>query len=353
MSRGRTADTPADIPAPGWRDVLWRMWERFDTDHVLLVSAGIAFFGLLAFVPALAALVAIYGLAFDPAQVVTQVGAVAHLLPGDVSSLLQDQLVRLTSAPQEKLGIAAAIALGIALFSASSATKGLIEGLNIVYGEREKRSWLQLTAGAILLTVAGLVSVTVFLASTLLLPKLLELFRVNETILPAVISYVSLALFLWLELTAIYRWAPSRSEAKFAWIAPGSLLAVVLLVLFSLAFSWFVSTFAAYGAYGSLGVVIAFMTWLWVSMVIVLLGAQLNAESEHQTIRDSTTGAPRPLELRGAVMADTIGRSEGAYFPPASAITKRLPAINAGQAAALAISAGAIYLVWHRLYRDR
>ena len=353
MARGRTAETPAGIPARGWRDILWRMWHGFDDEHVMLVAAGIAFYGLLALVPALAALVAIYGLAFDPAQVVTQVGAVAHVLPSEVSSLLQDQLVRLTTAPQEKLGIAAAIALAVALFSASSATKGLIEGLNIVYAEREKRSWFRLTAAAIALTVAGLVSVTIFLASTLLLPKLLAYIGVNQTILLSVISYVALALFLWLELCAIYRWAPNRSEAKFAWIAPGSLLAVVLLVLFSLAFSWFVRTFATYSAYGSLGVVIAFMTWFWISMVIVLVGAQLNAEAEHQTIRDSTTGLPMPMGLRGAVMADTVGKSEGAYFPAASAMASRVPSITAGQAAALAVSVGAIFLVWHRLSRER
>lgn len=353
MPHGRTADSPAEIPAQGWRDILWRMWTRFDTEHVMLVGAGIAFFGLLAFVPALAALVAIYGLAFDPAQVVDQVAGISHLLPYDVRTLLQDQLVRLTSAPQEKLGIAAAIALAIALFSASSATKGLIEGLNIVYGEREKRSWLLLTVAAIALTVAGLVSVVAFLASTLLLPKFLELIHVSETVPLAVISYLSLALFLWLELSAIYRWAPSRSSARFAWIAPGSLLAVALLVVFSLAFSWFVRTFAAYSAYGSLGVVIAFMTWLWVSMVIVLLGAQLNAEAEHQTIRDSTTGFPKPLGLRGAVMADTVGKSEGSTLPPAVALATRLPAIDAKRAAVLAMSAGVLFVAWHRLYRDR
>ena len=353
MPHGRTAASPTDIPAKGWRDILWRMWTRFDTEHVMLVAAGIAFFGLLAFVPALAALVAIYGLAFDPAQVVDQVAGISHLLPNDVSSLLQDQLVRLTSAPQEKLGLAAVAALAIALFSASSATKGLIEGLNIVYGENEKRSWLGLTGAAIVLTLAGLVSVTVFLASTLLLPKIIELMHVNETVLPAVISYLSLALFLWLELSAIYRWAPSRSEARFAWIAPGSLLAVILLVVFTLAFSWFVRTFAAYSAYGSLGVVIAFMTWLWVSMVIVLLGAQLNAESEHQTIRDSTTGVTKPLGFRGAVMADTVGRSEGSSWPPVAALATGHPAAYAKQVAVLAVSAGALYLVWHQLYRER
>lgn len=352
MPRGRTADSPAEIPSEGWRDVFWRVWTRFDSEHVMLVAAGIAFFGLLAFVPALAALVAIYGIAFDPAQVVSQVAGISHLLPNDVSSLLQDQLVRLTTAPQEKLGIAAATALAIALFSASSATKGLIEGLNIVYGEDEKRSWLQLTAAAIALTVAGLISVVVFLASTLLLPKLLELIHLNETVLPALISYFSLAVFLWLELSAIYQWAPSRSAAKFAWIAPGSFLAVILLVVFSLAFSWFVRTFAAYSAYGSLGVVIAFMTWLWISMVIVLLGAQLNAETEHQTIRDSTTGVPKPLGFRGAVMADTVGEFDEASLPPA-AVLARLPAIAGKHAAVIAISAGSIFLIWHHLYRNR
>lgn len=351
MGRGRSAETPLDIPAQGWSDIALRIWTRFNDEHVMLVAAGIAFFGLLALVPALAALVAIYGLAFNSADVVAQVGAVAPLLPNDVTSLLKDQLVRLTTAPQDRLGLAAVIALAIALFSASSATKGLIEGLNIVYGEREKRSWLRLTAGAIALTVAGVLSVAVFLASTVLLPKVLEQIGVDQAVVLSLVSAVSLAVFLWLELTAVYRWAPSRSDAKLAWIAPGSILAVVLLVLFSLAFSWFVTTFAAYSAYGSLGVTIAFMTWLWVSMIIVLFGAQLNAEAEHQTARDSTTGVPLPLGLRGAVMADTIG-DPPPRRPSVAAPAKAVP-ITSGQAAVLAVSLGAVVLVWYRLNRTQ
>lgn len=352
MARGRTADTPAEIPSLGWRDILWRIWVRFGDDHVMLVAAGIAFFGLLALVPALAALVAIYGLVFDPAEVVTQVNGLAPFLPAEVTTLLQDQLVRLTSAPQEKLGIAALIAVAIAIFSASSATKGLVEGLNIVYAEKDSRSWFALTGAAIVLTLAGLVSVAVFLASTLLLPKLFALFGINQTLPLSLLSYASLAVFLWLELTAIYRWAPNRSEARFAWLAPGSLLAVVLLVAFSVGFSWFVHTFALYSAYGSLGAVIAFMTWLWVSMVIVLLGAQLNAEAEHQTLRDSTTGTPLPLGLRGAVMADTVGKAKGARFAPI-AIADRPAALTAGTAAALAVSAAALFVVWYRVSKLR
>lgn len=317
----------------------------------MLVAAGIAFFSLLAFVPALAALVAIYGLVFDPSQVVTQVGSVSHLLPGDVSGLLQEQLVRLTTQPEQKLGATALIALAITLFSASSATKGLIEGLNIVYAEKEKRSWLHLTLFAIALTVAGIVSVVVFLASTVFLPKALELFGITQVLPLLIVSYVTLAFLLWFELTILYRWAPSRDTAKLRWIAPGSLVAVALLVLFSWAFSWFVRTFAAYSAYGSLGVVIAFMTWLWVSMVIILVGAQLNAESEHQTIRDSTEGIPAPMGFRGAVMADTVGRSADSRLPPDVAIAVPIPAIRPAPALALLLVAGALLLVSRKANR--
>lgn len=350
MDRGRAADNPAEIPGPGWRDIAWRIWHRFDEDHVMLAAAGIAFFIILSFVPALATLVALYGLVYDSSQVVAQVDAISHLLPFDFSSLLRDQLVRLTTAPQKELGIAAAIASAIALFSASSATRGLVEGLNIVYAEKEKRSWLGVTFAAMLLTIAGIISIMAFLAGSVLMPKLLDYAGMHSVTLPLAMSYGFLALFLLLELGAIYRWAPSRSEAKFVWLAPGSAIAVFLLLIFSAAFSWFVRTFAAYDAYGSLSVVIASMTWLWVSMIIVLLGAQINAEAEHQTARDSTTGPPRPMGTRGAVMADTIGLP--AESPGRAARVAAKPRAN--EVAIIAVlSATAMALAWYQYNRGR
>jgi membrane protein len=351
MDRGRAADSPAQIPGPGWRDIAWRVWHRFSDEHVMLAAAGVAFFIILAFVPTLAALVAIYGLVFDPSEVLAQIDGIAYLLPADFIALLRDQLMRLTSSPEKQLGIAAAVAFALALFSASSATKGIVEGLNLVYAEREKRSWLMLTLLAIVLTVAGILCVIAFLAGSVLLPKLLETAGVGSTALPLVASYAFLAVFISVVLAAIYRWAPSRSEAKFVWLAPGSLFAVVMLLAFSAAFSWFVRTFGTYSAYGSLSVVIATMTWLWISMVIILLGAQINAEAEHQTAKDSTTGAPLPMGTRGAVMADTLGPTAGRDFS-APVPRPRRAVIQPAEVAVIAVlSVAALALLWQQRTR--
>jgi membrane protein len=313
----------------------------------MLAAAGIAFFVILSFVPAMAAFVALYGLAFNTGDVVAQFESISYLMPADASTLLRDQLVQLTTTPDKELGIAAAIAFAIAIFSASSATKGIIEGLNIVYDEHEKRSWWFLSVAAMILTVAGLVSIIAFLVGSVFLPKILEWAGVHSAVLPVALSYAFLAAFLLVELAAVYRWAPSRSEARFVWIAPGSLLAVALLLAFSASFAWFVRTFAAYDAYGSLSVVVATMTWLWVSLVIVLLGAQINAEAEHQTAKDSTTGAPLPLGARGAVMADTVGE-------PAELPVKRQAARTpqAEIALVIALSLAAAGLLWWQ-FSDR
>jgi membrane protein len=309
-NRGREADSPPSIPPAGWRDVGWRMWARFNDAHLYLFAAGAAFFGLLAFVPALATIIAIYGAIFDPATAVKQAASVSGFLPAETQSLLHDQLTRLTSEPSSKLGLAAAFSFLFSLWSASSATKAVMDGLNVVYRENEKRSLLAYNATALLLTAAGLLAIAILLGITLVLPLVIsDLLPGTGGTLVWLISYAVLIATLWSCVSALYRYAPSREEAKWRWLAPGAIAAVIMILGFSIAFSWFARTFSTYSAYGSISAVIGFMTWAWVCMLILLVGAQLNAEAEHQTRKDSTTGPPLPLGERGAVMADTVGKS--------------------------------------------
>lgn len=271
-----------------------------------MVGAGATFYILLALVPALSAFVAVYGLIFDRVSVVEQVARPSSLLAPEVRSVIEGQLTRLASEASASLGIAFAASLALSLWSASAGTKALMEGLNIVYAEEEKRSFLRYYATALVLTLAGLVGFVVIIAVTIAVPVVLDYVTPGEAGgLVRAASYMVLLGFLWLGLIALYRWGPSREQAKWRWLAPGTIIAVAALAIFAALFSWFARTFAGYASYGSLGAIIAFMTWVWISTVIVLLGAEINAQVEYRTIRDTTTGPDRPMGERGAVMADT------------------------------------------------
>lgn len=310
--RGREAASPRAIPSSGWTDIAKRTWYEFNEDRVLLTAAGATFYVLLALIPALASLVALYGLVFDPHGVTEQLRVISGLLPTEAQTLIEEQLRRLTSQPPGQLGAAFAGSLLLSLWSASAATKSLFEGMNVVYEEREERSFFHLSALAIAFTLAGLLGVIAVVTATIAMPLLLSQFTSYGTaILTQVATLAIVAAAIGGALLALYRWGPSRSAAQWRWLIPGTVLALILLAVSTAGFSWYARTFAAYNAYGSIGSVIGFMTWVWLSLAIILTGAEFNAEIEHQTLRDSTTGAPQPLGARGATMADTVGRASG------------------------------------------
>ena len=310
-ARGRTAETPTQIPREGWRDIAWRTWSEFNRDRIPLIAAGSTFYALLSFVPALASLIALYGLVFDQHQVAAQVQAASRFLPSEVSATIQDQLQRLTSQPATQLGLAFAASLAFSLWSASSATKSVLEGLNVVYDETEKRSFLGLNATALALTLAGIATVIAVLASAIILPVALSLLPLGtNTWIIQGFTAGGVVLAGTAVLLGLYRWGPSRQRPQWRWLVPGALAAVILLALATAAFSWYARTFGAYSAYGSIGSIIGFMTWVWLSMIVVLTGAEFNAEIEHQTAQDSTLRADQPIGKRGAVMADTVGAPE-------------------------------------------
>jgi membrane protein len=254
----------------------------------------------------LSAFVAVYGLIFDRASVVEQVASLSNLLAPEVRSIIEGQLTRLASESAGSLGIAFSISLALSLWSASAGIKALMDGLNIVYAEEEKRGFIRYYATALVLTLAGLVGFVAIIATTIAVPIVLDYVAPGQAGgLVRSASYVVLFGFIWLGLIALYRWGPSREHAKWRWLAPGTIVAVVALAIFALLFSWFARTFAGYASYGSLGAIIAFMTWVWVSTVIVLLGAEINAEVEYRTTHDTTTGPTRPMGERGAMMADS------------------------------------------------
>lgn len=314
--RGRDADAPSEIPAPGWKDIVWRLYRSISEDHILLTAAGVTFYALLALVPSLSAFVSIYGLFNDTASVLDQVELLRGVVPGSVLEILRDQLTRLTARSTEQLGLNLIFSLAIALWSASAAARAMFEAMNVAYHETERRSFFVFNGLALLFTLMGAIAAVLVLAVVLVLPALLALlpFGAGLEWTVRVASYIAMLVVIALAISALYRWGPSREQAKWRWITPGAVFSVVVLGITSVTFSWYVSNFGNNDAtYGSLSAVIGLMTWLWISTTLVILGAEINSEIEHQTARDSTIGEEAPLGERGAHMADHVGR----VWPPA------------------------------------
>jgi membrane protein len=309
-SRGRYASTPAAIPARGWKDIFWRCYERLTEDRILTIAAGVTFYVLLAIFPAIAALVAIYGLFADPATIAKHVGDAASFVPGGGIDILREELDRVAAQPRGTLGLAFIVGLAVSLWSANAGVKAIIDALNIAYVEREKRSFIKLTAVSFAFTLAGIVGAMVVLGLVVVLPLMLKfvgLESATKTIV-AVAKWPVLFVGAAFAIAVLYRYGPSRARAKWRWITWGSAGAAAAWIGVSLLFSWYTANFGSYNkTYGSLGAAVGFMTWIWFSSIVVVIGAELDAEVEHQTCRDSTVGPPKPMGTRGATMADTVG----------------------------------------------
>ncbi len=308
-ARGRDAETPAQIPWPGWKEILLRTYRQFNEDRLLAVAAGVVFYGLLALFPALTAFISIFGLVADPQEVTQQINALQGFVPEDVLGIFGDQVQRIVGAQTGGLSFAFVTGLLVALWSANAGTKAVFDALNVIYDEQEKRGFIRLNLVSLAFTLGSLVFITVAIVTIGVVPWLVEFLSLGEAAqtLISILRWPALILVLILWLGVLYRFGPSRDGARWQWLSVGSMLAAVLWILASGLFSWYLRSFADYNAvYGSLGAVIGMMIWLWLTAIVVLLGAELNAEMEHQTAQDTTTGQKQPMGRRGAAMADTV-----------------------------------------------
>jgi membrane protein len=307
--RGRQAERPSQIPKPGWREILLRTKREISDDHVSLIAAAVAFYGLLALFPAIAALISIWALLFDPQQIEQQIEALSAFLPPDAAAIIEEQ-ARKVAADAGGLSLAAAGGILLALYSASKGMKALMEGLNIIYDEEEERGFFKLNLTAFGLTLLLIVAMIVALGGIIIVPILLDflgLGPVAETLIGLLRWPLLFAVALFV-LAIIYRYAPSRAPARWRWVSWGAAVATIIWILGSIAFSIYVQNFGSYNeTYGSIGAVVILLMWFWLSAFTVLLGAELNAEMEHQTERDSTTGPAQPRGRRGAYVADHVG----------------------------------------------
>lgn len=305
--RGASATSPEEIPAGGWWAILKRTFAQIGSDRVLAVAAGVTFYGLLSVFPALTAFISVYGLVADPQQVIQHLNVLQSFMPAAAFELLQTQALRLVSNGGQELGLALIVSIALSLWSANAGMKAIFDALNVAYGEDEKRGFVRLNLISLAFTVSVVLFGVLAIVALVAVPVIVKTLPLGET-LTAVLSFGRwplIVIFVMLGLAALYRFGPSRDEPQWRWVSPGAIVAAIGWLAGSAAFSWYVANFADYDAtYGAVGAVIGLMTWMWLSAIVVLIGAELNSESERQTWRDTTKGPPKPVGLRGADAAD-------------------------------------------------
>lgn len=312
--RGRGAQRPTQIPAPGWRDVGKRVLAESKDDNVPLLAAGTAFYAILSIFPAIIAAVTLWGLVADRQQISEQIGSFTSALPEDAASILGDALTNATDSAGGALSITLVIGLATALYSASGGMAGMVKGINLAYDEKETRSFFKVRGLALVLTLGALVIGLVSIALIAVLPAVLDSLGLGPVgeFLARWLRWPVLAALVVAGLAVLYRYAPDREHPKFAWVSWGAGIATLLWLIGSGLFSLYVTNFGESGyarTYGAVAGIIILLLWLFLTGFIVLLGAEINAELERQTRRDTTTGSEQPLGERRASAADTVAES--------------------------------------------
>ncbi|MGE0037415.1 MAG: YihY/virulence factor BrkB family protein [Xanthobacteraceae bacterium] len=308
--RGRDASAPVHIPWRGWKDILVRTYQESMNDRVLLLAASVVFYAMVALFPAIAAGVSSYALFADASMIGNHLAIASDIVPQGALELLQGEIGRIASKSEGRLTFGFLIGLAIALWSANAGMKAIFDALNIIYDEEEKRSLIWLNVESLFFTVCAIACLLLALGAVVVFPLFLATFGLSSMDEPLVgfLRWPAMFLLVLFGVSVLYRYGPSRSRPKWRWISVGSVFAALAWLAVSSLFSFYLANFANYNAtYGALGAVVGVMMWMWLCTVVVLIGAQLNAEIEHQTARDSTTGPEAPLGVRGAVMADTVG----------------------------------------------
>ena len=330
-AKGRDATSPWKMPLAGWKQVAVRVWSESGEDNIGLIAAGVAFYGFLALVPLLTAILLCYGIFADPKTVVEDMQALTSLVPPDVARTVGAQLMELVRSSDGKKGFGILIALALALFGARNGAGAVITALNVAYEEHEKRSFIMVNLTALAITAAAVVAAILAASALAALAALGNLMHYDAgawPLLGSIVTYVFLTLAGASAAAALYRFGPSRSKAKWTWLTPGSIFSALLWLGLTLGFGAYVRYIAKFDAtYGSLGAVVALLTFLYLASYVLLFGAELNSELEHQTAQDTTTGAPQPMGTRRAWVADHVAADDepagqaAATKPPAAGET--------------------------------
>jgi membrane protein len=313
QGRGRRAVSPWQIPWRGWKDILIRTYQQVSEDRLLAVAAGVVFYGLLALFPAITAIVSSYALFAKASTINDHMTMLAGILPEGALGIVRDQVNRVLAKGDVTLGLAFLFSFLLAVWSANGGIKAIIDALNVVYDEDEKRGFFKLNAVSLALTFGGLLAVLLAIGSVVALPIVLSTIGLGA-VTDALFRFGRwpvLVLTMLFGLAVLYRFGPSRRRPQWRWLSVGSVVATLTWLAGSALLSFYLAHYANYDAtYGSLGAAIGLMMWMWMSTIVVLLGAELNSEIEHQTAADSTEGGGKPLGQRGAKMADTVGKAQ-------------------------------------------
>ena len=310
---GADAEKPTDIPAAGWKQIVKRAWKETKDDNISLLAAGVAFYAFLAIFPALIATVSIYGLFASPDSVQKQVEDTLSSAPEETRTLVTTQLTNITNNSSGALGIAVVVSILGALWSASGGMGNLIKAINIAYDEEETRKFVKLRSLALALTLGAIVFVLVAVALIGVLPAVMNSVGAGAlaSVGVQVVRWVGLVVAVMVALAIVYRYAPDRDNPKFAWSSQGAVIAGVIWIIGSVLFALYAQFSGSYSkTYGALAGVIILMMWLYLTSFIVLFGAEINAESERQTVKDTTEGPAKPMGQRRAQAADTLPGAE-------------------------------------------
>jgi membrane protein len=311
-NHGRTAHQPEQIPVAGWWDIIVRVYRDISRDNLSLIAGGLAMYAVLSVFPALAAAVSLYGLIFTPADVIRQMNAFAGILPPGVWDIFSSQLQDIARRESSTLTVGVVVGVIIALASARSGMAALMQAANIAYQEREKRGFFRQVWTSVVFTLGGLLAFVLMLLLGVAIPLVFKAFAASAWVQDTVeiLRWVLLWFFAVVGLALTYRLAPARERARWGWVTWGSVFAATLWIAGSILFAFYVGTFGSYAkTYGALGGVIVLFMWFYLSSYVVVLGAEINAEMERQTTRDTTEGPEAPMGQRGAYAADTVGPS--------------------------------------------
>jgi membrane protein len=306
---GLHAEKPTQIPWRGWKQILKRAWAEHKADNMPIIAGGVAFFGFLSIFPALIALVSLYGLVATPETVAQQIEDLSAQLPDSAADLIETQLNAIVANSGSALSITLVVSILAALWSASGGIGNLVTAVNIAYDEVEARNFVKLKLLSLGLTLGGIAFVIVTFGLVAVVPAIIEALPLGVvgTVLANIATWVLLLTVFAGSLAVLYRVAPDRDAPRFSWVSLGAVIVTVIWAAVSLGFAVYVDNFGSYDkTYGAIAGVIVLMLWLYLTCYLVLLGAEINSEAEHQTAHDTTTGEPRPMGARDAQMADTL-----------------------------------------------
>jgi membrane protein len=281
---------PFAVIASHGKAVLRGTYDRIGRDRILANAAGVVFYGLLAIFPAITALVSSYGLFADPSTITGNLQSLAVMLPGDSFSIVQDEVARVLAKANSSLSVAFVFGLLFAIWSANAGVKAVLDALNVAYEVEEKRGLIHLNLVSLAFTVAGLAAILVMVGAVIGVPLALKHFGLDQSVEQWVQigRWPVLGVVLLLALMALYGYGPSRPRPWLRWLVAGAVLAIVLWLIGSALLSWYLQNFGNYSAtYGSLGAAIGLMTWMWLSAIIILVGAEFNSEVECQALREA------------------------------------------------------------------